>query len=772
MTNNSQSREFFDLVKSIGECRSKQEEDRIIENEIIVLKSKFSAPKKNLSELLVRSIYVEMLGHDAQFAYIHGVNMCHDKSLVGKRIGYLVCCLFLSPESELMFLLINTIQKDLKSSNLLEISFALIAVSKLVTAEMVPALTALVGPLLTHSSAMIRRRAMIAFHRMVQLSDTDDVHAVIRRSLVDSDPGVMAVGLNPIWDLAKSDPNSCRNLLPSLVNILGQIIDHKLPRDFDYHRMPAPWIQIRLVAILGLLAENDQAASNLIYDVIGETMRRADLGSNAGTAVVFEVIKTATKIVPNHSLLEHASLIVSKFLAPEASHNFKYLGVTCLSKLVAVNPSYATAHQLRVVVCLDDDDETLRRQTLDLLFKMTNHTNVAIVVERMLSQMKISGETVFKKSLGDRIFQLAEQFAPSNEWYLQTVNQVYAADVSDCFDPSVAHNLTRLVAQQDEEDSTVVDLRMVAANEYILLLENFVGQTDNSFSPGFLQLIVWMIGEFATLNTLDGYKTEDVIDLLQDGVKRLLPQSSCLVFFVAALLKLAVISGYSIDKFLEWLAFETTCVAVQERCREAEFILTLPRGMQKSVLPFDASCEDIDLSFNFLDEYTNQAKRNGAKEYKKQAVDPAHAVVHQPKTMPLRFEAYSPPPARGTHTHIEPVPLKSPPAEVVDMPPQLHVSTNKWGPKVTISAIKTQEVTTIQAPQPTRLPTVVPEVTQPRENLEQQRIAAALFSGLPAGKTESRWGKKKTEPKDDLLEFAKTSSETKRKDSQISDLLG
>ena len=42
------SKELLDLVKSIGESRSKQEEDKIISNEASLLKVKFT--EKNLCE--------------------------------------------------------------------------------------------------------------------------------------------------------------------------------------------------------------------------------------------------------------------------------------------------------------------------------------------------------------------------------------------------------------------------------------------------------------------------------------------------------------------------------------------------------------------------------------------------------------------------------------------------------------------------------------------------------------------------------------------------
>jgi len=128
------SKELLDLVKSIGESRSKQEEDRIISNEASLLKMKFTErnlSEKKMKELLIRAIYVEMLGHDASFSHINAVNLTQSKNLLVKRIGYLSSSLFIDENSELIILMISTMQKDLQSRNHLEILAALNCLSKL-----------------------------------------------------------------------------------------------------------------------------------------------------------------------------------------------------------------------------------------------------------------------------------------------------------------------------------------------------------------------------------------------------------------------------------------------------------------------------------------------------------------------------------------------------------------------------------------------------------------------------------------------------------------
>ena len=112
------SKELFDLIKQIGEAKSKQEEDTIIQKELGILKVKINTPNvapKKMKEYLIRTIYVEMLGHDANFARIHAVNATHNKTISGKKIAYLACTLCLPEDSELLFMLIASLQRDLGS---------------------------------------------------------------------------------------------------------------------------------------------------------------------------------------------------------------------------------------------------------------------------------------------------------------------------------------------------------------------------------------------------------------------------------------------------------------------------------------------------------------------------------------------------------------------------------------------------------------------------------------------------------------------------------
>ena len=77
----------------------------------------------------------------------------------------------------------------------------------------------------------------------------------------------MGAALPLLLELSKDNPIVYKDLMPSLVSILKQITEHRLPREYDYHRIPAPWLQMHILRILAILGRGDQATSEGMYEV-------------------------------------------------------------------------------------------------------------------------------------------------------------------------------------------------------------------------------------------------------------------------------------------------------------------------------------------------------------------------------------------------------------------------------------------------------------------------------------------------------------------------
>lgn len=64
------------------------------------------------------------------------------------------------------------------------------------------------------------------------------------QTLFDKDPGVMGATLCPLFDLVTIDVNSYKDSVISFISILKQVAERRLPKSYDYHQMPAPFIQV------------------------------------------------------------------------------------------------------------------------------------------------------------------------------------------------------------------------------------------------------------------------------------------------------------------------------------------------------------------------------------------------------------------------------------------------------------------------------------------------------------------------------------------------
>ncbi|KAK7386856.1 hypothetical protein VNO78_27194 [Psophocarpus tetragonolobus] len=617
-----QSKEFLELVKSIGESRSKAEEDRIVVREIETLKRRIvepEIPKRKMKEYIIRLLYVEMLGHDASFGHIHAVKMTHDDNLLSKRTGYLAVTLFLNDHHDLIILIVNTIQKDLKSDNYLVVCAALNAVCRLINDETIPAVLPSVVDLLSHPRDAVRKKAVMALHHFHLKSPSSVSHLTssFRKKLSDNDPGVMGASLCPLFDLVALDPNSYKDLVVSFVSILKQVAEHRLPKTYDYHHIPAPFIQIKLLKILALLGSGDKQASEHMYTVIGEIVRKGDSSSNIGNAILYECICCIASIYPNAKLLEAAADVNAKFLKSD-SHNLKYMGIDALGRLIKISPHVAEQHQLAVIDCLEDPDDTLKRKTFELLYKMTKSSNVEVIVDRMIDYMISISDDHYKTYIASRCVELAEQFAPSNHWFIQTMNKVFE-HAGDLVNIKVAHNLMRLIGEGFGEDAATADsqLRSSAVESYLRIIG------EPKLPSAFLQVICWVLGEYGTA---DGkYSASYITGKLCDIAEAYSNDETVKAYAISALTKVyafEIAAGRKVDMLSECQSFVEELLAssstdLQQRAYELQALIGLDAQAVETIIPQDASCEDIEVDKNlsFLNGYVQQSLERGAQPY-------------------------------------------------------------------------------------------------------------------------------------------------------------
>ncbi|XP_029607686.1 AP-4 complex subunit epsilon-1 [Salmo trutta] len=611
----SPSSKLGNLIKGITELTSKHEEEKLIKKELASIKEQVASPNttmRQMKEIMVRAIYCEMLGYQASFSYIHAIKLAQQGSVLEKRVGYLAVSLFLNETDEFLLLLVNTVLKDLQSTNLIEVCMALTVVSQMFPKDMIPAILPVVEEKLTHPKEIIRRKAVLALYKfyLIAPNQVQHIHSKFRKALCDKDPGVMTASLHIYLQLIKENPESYKDLTGSMVTILRQVVGGKLPLDFNYHSVPAPWLQIQLLRILAYLGKEDQGTSEVMYDVLEESLRRAEMNHNITYAILFECVKTIYTVHPKSQLLEKAAECIGNFvLSPKI--NLKYLGLKALTYVVQQDANLALPHQMTIIECLDHSDVIIKRETLELLFRITNAQNVTVIVEKMLEFLRLTCDDYSTIDLVGKVAELAEKYAPDNVWFIQTMNSVFSLG-GDVMQPDIPNNFLRLLAEgvDNVEDR---QLRLFAVDSYMSLLQ---GETAK-LPQRFLQVISWVLGEYSYLREEDS-DPGSVMRLLARLLDQRHTSTETRSWVLGAMTKLcsSPVSVALARDVCERYSGSLNTV-LRQRAQEL-MILSQDTKLRARVLPAEGRLEslEVDSSLSFLDGYVSEALAAGAAPYK------------------------------------------------------------------------------------------------------------------------------------------------------------
>ncbi|XP_073688698.1 AP-4 complex subunit epsilon-1 [Garra rufa] len=749
------------LIKSITELTSKHEEENLIKQELSAMKEQVSSPNttmKQMREIMVRAMYCEMLGYDASFTYIHAIKLAQQGSVLEKRVGYLAVSLFLNEGHELLLLLVNTVLKDLQSTNLIEACMALTVVAQVFPKDMIPAVLPLVEDKLSHPKEIIRRKAVLALYKfyLIAPNQVQHIHAKFRKALCDKDPGVMTSSLHIYLQLIMESPDGYKDLTGSFVTILKQVVGGKLPVDFNYHNVPAPWLQIQLLRILSLLGKEDQSNSELMYEVLDESLRRAEMNHNITYAILYECVKAVYTIHPKAELLEKAARCIGNFvLSPKI--NLKYLGLKALTYVVQHDAKLALQHQMTIIECLDHSDFTIKRETLELLFRITNAQNVTVIVEKMLDFLRSCNDEHTIIHLVGKVAELAEKFAPDNSWFIQTMNEVFSIG-GDLLQQDVPNNFLRLLAEGSESKEEDDQLRLYAVDSYLTVLKE-----DASHLPQrFLQVMSWVLGEYALLQ--ESVDQCEVIRLLAKLLDQRNVSLETRVWILSALTKISEGQTDLILDLVESLSSSQDTV-LRQQAQELRH-LSQDSQLHDGVLPLGVPWEgmEIDSSLSFLDGFVSEALAAGAAPYK-----PPHQRQEELcEDRALNLEPYN---------FSLPVSLSS--CSITDRhsPTPLSVSSGLSGNSTELSQkagsstlilegvkrvwgkdgyLPQKETTAPPVDEPSAAvqPSIQQEAAQrlepqpepPSQHQDKQQLASSLFVGLGAGSSMSLLGKSDAPP--------------------------
>ena len=145
----------------------------------------------------------------------------------------------------------NTIIKDLESdnafTNLTVLTMLRYFINEDIGADIIQALR----KMLKHKMSMIRRKSLfVMFNIHQQLPHlVEDIKELVLVGFNDPETPVTFGALSMLKLMIDEDHISFKPHTQKFVELFEKILDHKFPPEYDYHKVPAPWMQIDLLLI-------------------------------------------------------------------------------------------------------------------------------------------------------------------------------------------------------------------------------------------------------------------------------------------------------------------------------------------------------------------------------------------------------------------------------------------------------------------------------------------------------------------------------------------
>ncbi|KAI9027171.1 armadillo-type protein [Phycomyces nitens] len=406
------STEFYGFIKKIMESKSKAEEHSHVQKELELLAAKMSHPdvsSAKMKDYLICLVHCAMLGYSVEFGVIYAIMTTQSGETVGqRRTGYLACALFLEHDPSLGIMLINTLQRDLKSQNYLDKCAALNAIGYLQLPEMEDNLLQATIACLGYPKQIVRKKALLALLCFYQRSPhiLSHIDGYLKEALEDKDPSVVFAAL-AVWKvILKDNAAEYEQLLPLFCRIFRQILENRLHRSFIYHGVLAPWAQIHLLDIIQSYKTNVgsiEEINAIVMDCLNSAERKVD----AAYAIILSCVRVIGS--ENNDNVEQLVRVISKFLEA-GNHNMKYLGLLCLE---ALDKSMWTEEWLQGELVADNllagvEDDTLVFKSLDILDSIANQDTL----HQIRDKVKGALETQAPTHIRDRIAY----------WYLDMID--------------------------------------------------------------------------------------------------------------------------------------------------------------------------------------------------------------------------------------------------------------------------------------------------------------------------------------------------------------
>ncbi|XP_060729896.1 AP-1 complex subunit gamma-like 2 [Tachysurus vachellii] len=558
-----------EMIRAIRSARTQAEERAVIQRECAAIRAQFrQTDTEGRFHNLAKLLYVHMLGYPAHFGQMECVHMIASSRYSEKRIGYLGAMMLLDEKQDASLLITNSIKNDLSHGSQHVQSLALCTLACMGSAEMCRDLAPEIERLLRASSSYIRKKAALcAVHIVRKVPDIGEMFTPVAGSLLsERNHGVLHGAIVLITELCDRNPDTLeqfRKSVPQLIQIMKDLITSGYSPEHNIAGISDPFLQIRILRLLRILGRNNDAASDLMNDLLAQVATNTDSSKTAGSAVLYETVLTVMDIKSESGLRVLAVNILGRFLLNN-DRNIRYISMTSLQKIVQTDHNAVQRHRGTIVDCLKDQDASVKRRALVLSLALVTAANIRSMMKELLAFLSTCPPEL-RANTASGIFNTADRYAPSQRWHIDTILHVLITAGSDVRDETVP-NLVQLIA-------TASKLHCYTVHKLYRALITDISQQS------LVQVACWCIGEYGDL-LLKGdcddiepmqVTEDDVLDALETVLQSHMSSSATRGFALTAIMKLSTRITANVDRIRSIVSIYGSCIDLELQQRAVEY---------------------------------------------------------------------------------------------------------------------------------------------------------------------------------------------------------
>ena len=483
------------LIKRVRACRTAEEERSVINKESAEIRNLSKDPNApHKARNLCKAIYMQMMGYQTSFMQMSCINLLASLDFTEKRIAYSALPLVIDSTSQVLLLATSTIKKDLQNRDNPEIqALALNAVGDVCTPDMCREISMEVANIIQNTEdPNVKKRAACAGVVIIKNCPEmiDSYIDKIPLLLEDRTHSVCLSGIYLVLEMINKKPNIIEKIKKyhsMFVKYEKSLLSVSYSPEFDVNGITDPFLQAKILEIMQYTAKDDKELIDELADLFVSVQSITESSKQTGYALQYEIIKAINNLNASSGMKSLSNNILGKFLS-STDYNLKYIALNTLKDVARKDLASVQKHRSVILEFLKDNDISLQKRALDLIYLIINKNNLKnITKECLIFLPKAEDEIKFEltKKLQDSIVK----YSVSYKWEIDSLIKMVINSKGKIYEDVLSQIINSIIK--------VKDLYIYSAHKAFLALKIKKNENNQSLA----KLCIYIIGELSTYLT-------------------------------------------------------------------------------------------------------------------------------------------------------------------------------------------------------------------------------------------------------------------------------